>query len=150
MRVHLFYIKRSSRLTCHLFYCRFNMPPRKAKPLVSNEGHLLRVRMRDSQETITQKHNKLHEQASRLDVMYKNPTGRHAVSAEDASRILGKIVTVRGKLNHVSQMFRDWDTADDDERRKVVWKTGQEELRKIDNEIVTIDLEMLNVEVSRR
>lgn len=47
-------------------------------------------------------------------------------------------------------MYKDWDAVDDDDRGKVAWKTGQEELRKIDNKIVTRDLEMLTVEMSRR
>jgi hypothetical protein len=37
-------------------------------------------------------------------------------------------------------MFEVWDGGEDDERNKTVWKTGEEELRKIDNEIVTVDL----------
>ena len=116
------------------------MPPKK---LVSNEGHLLRMRIRNSQDVLAQKLAKSDAYASRLDVMLHNPTERHVLSTEDATRISKKITSITAKLEQASQMYRCWDAVEDGEQRKIVWKTGQEGLRKIDDEIVTVDLEML-------
>lgn len=57
-------------------------------------------------------------------------------------------MTVKGKLEQVNQMLKDWEDVDNEDRKRVVWKTGNEELREIGNEIVTVDLEMSALEVS--
>lgn len=57
-------------------------------------------------------------------------------------------MTVKGKLEQVSQLLKDWENVDNEDRERVAWKTGNEELREIHNEIVTVDLEILALEVS--
>jgi hypothetical protein len=75
------------------------------------------MRMRNSQEVLAQKIAKVEAHACRLDVILYEPNERCFVSTGDATRISRKIASVRGKLEQVSQMYKDWDAGDDDERR---------------------------------
>lgn len=79
-----YFDQRSTCVAARLPILRSTCRPKK---LVSNEGHLLRMRMQDSQEVLAQKIAKLETDAFRLDVILYEPNGRCVLSTEDATRI---------------------------------------------------------------